>query len=134
MRISMLSKTVALAALAATVSGCYSRHHHGHGGHHNDAEPIAALCGFATCLGLSAMGAPPEVAMAGAVVAGVVVLDHHDNHWHGNGCGCQYRWWNGNRVYWYGGQWEYHDGENWCVVQEGGHGGHRGGHSRGPSW
>lgn len=133
MHTKAVTKTLGTIALVALTSGCYPGHHrghHGHGGHHGDAEPIAALCGFATCLGLSAMGAPPEVAIAGAVVAGVVVLDNHDSHWHGNGCGCQYRWWNGNRVYWYGGRWEYHDGNNWCAVDEGG-GRH---HGRGPSW
>lgn len=133
MHIKAITKTLGVASLLALTSACYpghyhNGHHHGYGGHDADAEPLAALCGFATCLGLSAMGAPPDVALAGAVVAGVVVLDSHDSHWHGNGCGCQYRWWNGTRVYWYGDRWEYYDGNNWCAVDEGGHGGH------GPSW
>ena len=113
-----MTRTLLVAAGAALfTSGCYS-HHHRH------ADPAPAMCALATCIGLSAVGAPPEVAVAGAVIAGSVV--HHADHWHSHRCGCPSRWHGGYRMYWYGGHWEYYDdrGQCWRAIPE----------DRGPSW
>ncbi len=101
-----MKKLLAVAGLAAFTSGCYAHHH----GHH--ADPGPAMCALATCIGLSAAGAPPEVAVAGAVLAGAVV--EHADHFHGHRCGCPTRWHNGYRLYYYGGGWEYYDDRDGC--------------------
>jgi len=100
-----MKKVLAAATLAALTGGCYAHHHHPH-------DPAPAMCALATCIGLSAVGAPPEVAVAGAIVAGTVV--EHMDHLHSHRCGCPSRWHNGYRMYWYGGRWEYYDDRDHC--------------------
>lgn len=128
MRIHRFLQGIGIAGLLLASAGCYHRHgHHRHGPHSQGVEPIAGACALATCFGLTALGAPPDVAVTSAIIAGAVVLDHHDGHWHGYRCGCPSRWYDGHRVYWYGGRWEFHAHGQWYVVPD--HGGHRG-----PGW
>ena len=43
------------------------------------------------------------------VVAVASILHHHDDHFHGYGCGHRYRYYDNRYNYWYDGHWEYYD-------------------------
>ncbi len=78
---------------------------------------------LATCFGATLLGASPREAAVAAAAAGLIYLETHDDHWHDPYCGCPSRWYDGYRVYWYSGRWEFHDGQHWCEVRP-----------RGPGW
>jgi hypothetical protein len=121
-----MRKALTSLLLAASLmgTGCYVDHHG-----YVEPAPEAGVCAFATCLGLSAMGATPEQAVAGAMIAGAVVMDAHDGHRHSPYCGCPWRWDHGHRVYWYRGHWEFYDGR-WYEVP----GGYDDQYQQGPGW
>lgn len=119
MRTRILAAVAAAAFGAAGASGCYA--HHGH----LEPDPVG-MCLFGACLGYEVSEAnhhavydePPAPPPS-------YVLQYHDNHWHGPGCGCPTRWLGDHQVYWYDGHWEYFDGRYWIAFDTG---------APGPSW
>ena len=131
MQFTRLFKSVVLAATLVGPAGCCYGYHHGY---YDDPEPEASMCALATCFGLRAVGAPAPVAVAGAMVAGAAVMSAHDGHFHSPYCGCPWRWYDGHRIYWYHGHWEYYDGRVWYQVNGCEGPGEGGGGYQGPGW
>jgi len=100
---------LALPFAAGLASGCYV--HHGY----VEPDPVG-MCLFGACLGYEAAEANHQVMVESAPPQPeFYVLRYHDNHFHGDNCGCPSRWAYGHRVYWYGGHWEYYDGRDWIA-------------------
>lgn len=96
-------RITAVAALLGASSGCVVSS----GGHIRSAAPCLAplLC----------MAANPDLVVGAALVT--VALLHHDAHVHGR-CHCPTRIWEGQRVYWYGGHWEFYSAGRWYMVPD----------------